>query len=387
RNTGGGIVAFVTRRGQRWRARYRGPDGRERSQSFDRKLDAERWLAIATADVVRGQWVDPALGRMSFASWARRWEAGLVGLRPSTRALNVRVLHGHLLPRFGSTPLGRITHADVSAMVADDLAEGLSASATRRHVFVLRQVLEAAKTDGRLARNVARDVKLPAERSRPMRTLMPGQVAQLADTVRPVHYRPLILTAAYVGLRFGELVGLRVGKVDVLRRTVLVDTQLVEVDGALSWGPPKSSAGTRTVTMPATVAELLGAHMGTDPVRESGLVFPTVTGRPLRRTHWAKTWRRAVGECFDGTDLASLTFHELRHTAASLAIAVGAHPAVIRDRLGHSSITTTIDTYGHLFPSLDEALAEGLDGLLRESLAATVRPVDGQTVRFRRSEG
>ncbi|CAN5187704.1 tyrosine-type recombinase/integrase [soil metagenome] len=380
-------MAHVERRGQRWRARYRGPDGRERNRSFTRRVDAERWLAVATADVVRGEWVDPALGRLTLAAWSSRWEAGLVGLRPSTRALNLRVLRGHLLPRFGSTPLGRITHADVSAMVAADMAAGLSASATRRHVFVLRSVLEAAVADGRLARNVARDVRLPAERTRPMRTLTPAQVAELADTVRPVHYRPMVLAAAYVGLRFGELAGLRVDKVDVLRRTILVDTQLVEVDGDLSWGPPKSSAGTRTVTMPATVAQLLGEHMGTAPVRESALVFPTVTGRPLRRTHWAKTWRRAVVDTFAGTDLENLTFHETRHTAASLAIAVGAHPAVIRDRLGHSSITTTLDRYGHLFPSLDEALAEGLDGLLRDSLAATVRPEDGRTVRLRRSGG
>ena len=350
-----------------WLARYTAPDGRRHSRSFTRKVDAERWLATQNADVARGAWVDPALGRVTFAEWVPRWEAGLHGVRASTRELNTRVARKHLLPRFGATPLARISPTEVKAMLADDLAAGYSASAARRHVLVLSTILGAAVDEGYIAANPCRKVKLPPEAARDMRFLTARQALELADAIRPRHYRALVMTAAFVGLRFGELAGLGIEHVDPLRRTLRVERQLVELPGSLDFGPPKTKAGVRTVTMPKRIAELLGEHMGTAPVRTSGLVFPSSEGTPLRRASLGRVWRRAVDECFAGTDLEGLVFHELRHTAASLAIASSAHPLVVRDRLGHSSITVTYDTYGHLFPSQDVAVAEALDDLLREA--------------------
>lgn len=375
-------MAHIEKRGPgRWRARYRAPDGRERSRTFERRSDAERWLKTSGADLVRGDWTDPQLGRMRFAEWVDRWEAGLVELRPTTKVLNVGVARNYLVPRFGDWPLSRITPTDVKAMLGEELAEGrLSTSAVRRHVLVLRTILEAAVADGRIGRNPAKGVRLPPEDSRPMRFLEPGEVLRLADAIGE-HYRPLVLTAAYVGLRRGELFGLRTVNVDLLRHTIKVDEQLQEVGGELVFGPPKTKAGIRKVTMPGTLAEVLGAHFGTAPVQASGLAFPGPKGGPVRAQNFRQVWLRACAaaelgwrRCEDGGyerddgPLSGLTLHELRHTAAALAIAQGAHPLAIKERLGHSSITTTLDTYGGLFPSLDAAIAEGLDALLRSSL-------------------
>lgn len=203
-----------------------------------------------------------------------------------------------------------------------------------------------------------------------MRFLEPAEVALLADAIGS-HYRPLVLTAAYVGLRRGELFGLKVNKVNLLRHTIKVDEQLQEVGGRLLFGPPKTKAGVRTVTMPGALAEVLGRHFGTSPVRSSGLAFPSPRGTPLRAPNFRRAWLRACTIAgFDGGPLDGLTLHELRHTASALAIAQGAHPLAIKERLGHSSITTTLDTYGGLFPSLDHAIADGLDQLLRTSLDA-----------------
>src|SRR5262245_17461527 len=118
-------MAHVEKRGPgRWRARYRGPDGRERSKTFDRKTDAERWITTQGADVARGDWIDPSLGRMTFGHWVTRWEETLVDLRPTTRELNLGVTRNYLLPRFASWPLAQITTADVEAMVAEERAAG-----------------------------------------------------------------------------------------------------------------------------------------------------------------------------------------------------------------------------------------------------------------------
>ena len=376
-------MAHIEKRAkERWRARYRAPDGRERSQTFPRRVDAEKWVATQTADLARGQWIDPALGRITLAQWVEKWEATLT-VRPTTRALNLGVVRNHLLPRFGNWPLARITTADVQEMVAQDLAAGrLSNSAIRRHVIVLRTILKAAITAQRLGRNSAAGVVLPAEDHRPQRFLEPEQIARLAESFQP-HYRPLIFTAAYVGLRWGELAGLRVENLDPLHRSIRVVEQLVEVGGHVSWGPPKTKAGRRTVTMPAGVAEMLAKHMASEVVQRSGLVFPTIQGQPMRRSNFRKLWGRALATA----GLTDLHFHELRHTAAALAIGAGAHPLAIKERLGHSSITVTMDTYGHRFPDQDEALAQALNGVLRDSLAARSRPDSPKVTHLGRSEG
>jgi integrase len=367
-------LAYIEKRGpHRYRVRYAGPDGRERSKTYKRRTDAELFATKVEADLSRGEWTDPKLGRIKLADWVTIWErTELVDLRATTRALNIGVVRNHILPRFGAWPIGRIRTIDVQQMVADERgAARLSNSAIRRHVFVLSTILAAAVRDGRLARNACADVRLPAEQPRGMRFLEPQAISALASAVRPQYYRPLILTAAFVGLRWGELAGLRVDKVDVLRRTIRVDEQLVDVGGRLTFGPPKTKAGIRSVAIPASLADVLGAHVATPPARASGLVFPTPSGTPMRRGNFGKVWRRACADAgFDGGSLDGLVFHELRHTAAALAIAEGAHPLAIKERLGHSSISVTMDTYGGLFPRLDEAIAEALDTPLRRALTA-----------------
>jgi integrase len=132
------------------------------------------------------------------------------------------------------------------------------------------------------------------------------------------------------------------------------------------------------VTIPAFLAEELGRHLvgpGTVPERAARYhVFPAPEGGPLRRTNFRRRfWTPAVERAH--LDPAP-TFHHLRHTAAALAIAEGAHPKAIQARLGHASITTTLNLYGHLFPSLDVELAERLDDVR----AARLRHAEGADV-------
>jgi integrase len=344
-----------------WIARYVAPDHRERSRSFERKTDAERWLTTQESGKLTGGWVDPALGRMTFAEWVERWKPSTVNLRATTRALNLGIARNHLLPRFGRFRLAEIRPADVRAMVAEEQAAAkLSGSAVRRHAIVLGTILEAAVADGRIARNPVRGVKLPPEGSRRMRFLEAADVAALVEA-HAEHYRPMVLTAAYVGLRWGELVGLPVDHVDLLHRTIRVDRQLVEVGGRVSFGPPKTRAGVRTVTLPRFLVDVLTEHLASPAVQASGLAFPGPKGAPLRRGNFRRVWSKACS----AAKVGPLRFHELRHTAAALAIANGAHPIAIKERLGHSSITVTMDRYGGLFPRLEEAIADGLDATFR----------------------
>src|SRR3954467_2346645 len=206
-----------------------------------------------------------------------------------------------------------------------------------------------------------------------MQFLTPEQVTRLAEAIDP-QYRLLVLMAVYSGLRWGELAGLRRDRVNVLARSVHVVEQLTEVGGKLAFGPPKTAAGRRKVTLPRFLAEALGEQMGPT---DSGLVFTAPDGQPMRRSNFGRrTWQPAVRSA----GLDGLRFHDLRHTAVALAIGQGAHPKAIQERMGHSSVMVTLDRYGHLFEGLDERIAEGLDAVYRETELILPRPARGLAV-------
>lgn len=373
-------MAHVQKRGaSRWRARYRGPDGRERSKTFDRRGDAERWVASMEVAKARGAWVDPALGRATFATWAAEWSATVVDVRPSTRDRDLRAVRVHLVPHFGDVPLAKITNPMVKRFLADMLLTGDHSPATVRKVGqILAKMMRSAVDAGLLARSPCDGVRLPAEGRREMQFLTAEQVAELATAVGP-DWEVLIFTASYAGLRWGELAGLRPARIDLGRRTITVVEQLNELSGRLEWGPPKTAAGRRAVSIPGALAELLAEQLERPSVERSGLVFPSPFGEPLRRSNFA---RRVWAPATTKLGLDGLRFHDLRHTAVALAISQGAHPKALQERMGHSSVTVTLDRYGHLYEGLDGQIADGLDELLRTSrglLAASAasRPGSG----------
>jgi integrase len=193
----------------------------------------------------------------------------------------------------------------------------------------------------------------------------PGEVQDLTEQFDD-RFKPLISTAAYLELRWSELVALRTEDVVLPARRMRVTHTLVEVNGRFHEGPPKTAKGLRSMTIPGFLADAIGEHIGRFPSRD-GHIFSAAEGGAIRKTFVRREFKPAA----KAANLLPLRVHDLRHTAAGLMIALGAHPKVIQERLGHSSIKVTLDTYGHLFPNLDEALAHGLDELARTSAAST----------------
>jgi integrase len=203
-----------------------------------------------------------------------------------------------------------------------------------------------------------------------MRFLTPAEVATLADVI-DARYRALVLVGAYGGLRIGELAGLRRGRVDLLRGIVQVAEIVVEVQGVLHVGPPKTRASRRTVGLPRFVVEELAAHLGR-PGDLEALVFTAPQGGPLRLPAFrARVWRPAV----IAAGLDGLRIHDLRHTAVALWIAAGANPKEVSARAGHSSVSFTLDRYGHLYPEADTALRDRLDVLYGSARSAPASSV------------
>ncbi|MGI8515372.1 MAG: tyrosine-type recombinase/integrase [Acidimicrobiia bacterium] len=353
-----------------WRARYRGPDGREHSKTFARKVEAEQWLRGQLSAADRGDWLDPSAGHLPFGKWVERWQAQRLHLAPATAARDTSLLGTHVIPRFADRRLAGITQEEVAAWVAE-LSTRLSPTTTRKVYELFSASMEAAVTAGRIGRSPCRGVKLPRLGDREeMRILTPAEVAELADTINP-RYRAMVLVGAYAGLRWGETAALRDRRMDLLRGTLRVEETLTDVRGRVAFKEPKSKASRRQVTLPASLAEELRGHLENFGVSASGLLFRSPQGEVLRRTGWTRRfWHPAVRKSIGGT----LRFHDLRHVHASYLIAEGAHAKLIQERLGHTSIRTTLDLYGHLFSGLDQAAADSLDRLMRSADAAPVRP-------------
>lgn len=236
------------------------------------------------------------------------------------------------------------------------VADGAGTPIIETAFGVMRQVLGAAVEDNRLARNPCDGVKLPKRRHADRGYLSHPQVAALASQVE--RNPEVVRFLAYTGLRWGEMAALRVQDFDMLRRRVNVSRSVTE-SGGLQWSTPKSWER-RSVPFPAALAEELAALM-TGKARDD-LVFTDLRGGVLRNSNWrARVFRPAVARCRDADDtFPTITPHDLRHTAASLAVSVRANVKAVQRMLGHAKASMTLDTYADLF---DEDLDEVADRL------------------------
>lgn len=339
------------------------------ARSFSTKTHAGRWVQDMEADLRRGDWIDPRRDRTTFETWAKEYLTTIVHLRNVTRVDYERVVRVHLLPAFGRTPVANIEQVDVRRFLAEKQAAGLAPKTLQKIRLVLRQVLETARGSGAIRANPCEGLKLPRAQQKDPIFLTPAQVEQLARSARSP-YGSLIRFAVATGLRPSEVCGLRLGRLNLRNGSVEVSEALTVVKGRTEVGPTKNGAR-RTVSVPRYVCDELrrvlderAAGLGRGLTPED-YVFTAPQGGPLRRDLLHKrVLRPAVIEA--GLN-PGLRMHDLRHTCASILISLGAHPKVIQEWLGHQSIMVTMDVYGHLFPSLNTALGQRLEALLRSA--------------------
>ena len=353
-----------------WRAHYRTPAGEQRNKTFSRKTDAERFLAGVENSKATGAYVDPALARVTIGDWAERWLDGQAHLKPTTHERYAGILRKHIRPKWGPVRLANVSHADVQVWVTALTNEHSAATVQKIH-RVLCLVLDLAVKDGRLTRNVATGVHLPRVAKHEHRYLTHDQVEDLAqacgyppeaskhsayDTRTNKMYRLVVLFLAYTGVRFGEMAALRVSRLDLRRQRAVIAESVTPLSGqGMVWGTTKSHKR-REVPIPLFLIEELRAHVGgREP---SDLVFAGIrNGAPLR----VSTFRLQFGVAAEAIGIPDLHPHQLRHTAASLAIASGADVKVVQQMLGHASATMTLDTYGHLFEDRLDEVGDALD--------------------------
>jgi integrase len=289
-------VAHIENRGKaRWRARYIDPSGRERSRTFRRKAEAENFLTTVENGKLRGDWIDPSLGRLSLRDfWTGFVEPGLADrLRPTTLDLYGGLWARFIEPNLGGRQLASVNRLDVENFVGRLVAADVGAASIGATTRLLHRIFQAALRSRRIAANPVAGVERPALPHNEMRFLTAEEVQRLVE-VTPEQWRTFVLLSAWCGLRFGEISSLTVRRVDLVRRQLRVEETLSEVSGILHKGPPKTKAK-RSVAIPAFLCGLLEEHMRRWPPGAEGRIFSSPRGGPVRRSNFRnRVWQPTV---------------------------------------------------------------------------------------------
>lgn len=345
--------------------KYRDPNGGQRTATFKRLAEARKFQAETTSSIRRGNFIDPGRSKTTFGEWAEKYLDQKLNIGRRTRDRYQESLKNHLLPAFHGTPLGSITPDDVQewvvALAQNEYAPGktYAAETIRSHYALFAAIMKKAVARGLIGRSPCVDIELPRIIRDERRFLTASEVATLADAM-PERYKTLVITGAYLGLRWQELAGLRPsalmlepGRVPTLRVITTIERSNGRYE-VKEYG--KTAAARRTLKMPAWVAESLTSHMRAFPHQE--WVFHAPGGGFLRYDNFRnRVWSGAT----TSARLDPFDFHELRHTAAALMIAEGANALQVKRRMGHEDVRTTFNIYGHLFDDDEDALVERLD--------------------------
>jgi integrase len=309
---------------------------------------------------MRGEYVAPRHARVTIGELGPAW---LDRQRGHMKASGFRTYESawrvHVAPRWTHTRIGDVRFSEVQSWVAT-LSDTLSPSMTSTVFSVLARILDDAVRDRLLASNPSRGVKLPQRPPRRNTYLTADQLQLLADEAG--RYSSLVLLLGVGGLRFGEAAALRVSDINFLRRRIALHRNAVKVGSQFVVGSLKNNEN-RTVVLPSFVAEAL-ARTAEGKGRDD-LLWPSASGGYLGPPAGNKSWLSgAVDRCqkMDKT-FPRVTAHDLRHTAASLAISSGANVKVVQQMLGHASAAMTLDVYADLFDSDLDAVTKKVSNL------------------------
>jgi integrase len=371
--------------GKRYRVRYLDPAHTERSQSFDRKADAERFRNSTATDVDRGVWTDPGAGRITLAAYAVEYQSRQVS-DINTRETVARRLRASILPVLGDRTLAEL--AARPGIIQSWIAGlPLAPSTVRVVVGTLSAVLASAVADGLIPANPCQSAAVKRPRV-PTRRVQPW-TAERVTAVRsalPSRFRAIVDLGSGLGLRQGEIFGISPDDIDWLRpggAVVHVRRQVRQVGGAFVFSPPKDGKE-RDVPLADPVAMALSAHLAAHPAARVTLPWGTPDGKPVTvalmvtspagtavaKSTFNRVWRTALRRAGVTPSREMGTgCHALRHYFASMLLHGGVDIKAVSEYLGHHSAAFTLSVYVHLMPTADDRA--------REAISRALLPADG----------
>jgi integrase len=368
----------------------RDADGKRRRRrvTFDgKKTAAEKELVRLLRQLDTGTYLEP--DRVTVAEYLRQWLADYAKpkVAPRTYERYEEIVRLHLAPELGHLKLAKLRPAQISAFYAKELEKGnkqtkgaLSAQTVLHHHRVLKEALRQAVKWQLLYHNPAEAVEPPRPEKREMKTLTAEETKELFKTSEGSALHGPIVLAATTGMRAGEVLGLHWRELDLHEGRLYV-TQALQATRSqgLVFRQPKTAKSKRPVKLlPLTVAILKahGKEQAAERLRagkewkDQDLVFPTENGLPWHPSHFHNAWRK-----FARDNGIQVRFHDLRHTHATLLLCEGIHPKVVSERLGHSTVGITLDTYSHVLPDLQDEAVSRLQLSLGEVAEVAARQV------------
>jgi integrase len=343
-------------------ARLRNPDGREYSRTFLTKKEAQAFEAAEWTARNRGACIDPRVASTPYKVLAEDWLRSNPTKQPSSLMRDRVTLRNQVLPVLGNRTVASITRADIQGLLRSWM-EGYPATTVVRMFATLRATFSYAELAEMIGRNPCRGVRLPEAPPRESVILDADDLERVARAMKSVG--PMVYLGA-LGMRWGEIAGLRVGRLDFLHRTITIAVQRTGGDGnRMVEHEPKTKAGRRTISVPDWIMTMLSEHLaarGLTGADADAYVFVSPTGLPLRYSDWlAHVWwptREAAG-------FPRLRFHDVRHTAATLLVAEGVDIKTVQVRLGHADPHTTLRVYAQATQRADQDAAERVGPRIR----------------------
>jgi integrase len=338
------------------------------------KKEAEKRLAELLHQLDTGMFMKP--GKTTLTEYLERWlkDYAWPNLAPRTAEGYETIIRQHLIPKLGNLLLTQVKPEHLQKYYSEMLnsgrcnsSRGLSAQTVRHHHTALHKALQTAVEWGLLSRNVADAVRPPRAERPEMRTWGEDDIIHFLEAAKHTPYYALFYAALFTGMRRSELLALRWQDVDFILSQVYVSRSLHQLrDGSYVFRPTKTAKGRRTVALPPSAILVLNEHRGKQErdramlgtsLKDDDLVFSALDGKPIRPNTITRAWPMLAVRA----GLKAIRLHDARHTHASLMLKQGIHPKIVQERLGHSTIAITLDTYSHVSPGLQQAAAKRFD--------------------------
>jgi integrase len=347
-----------------------------RKAGYATKREAQSKLAELKTKLDKGTYTAPSKIMLSeYADqWLKRRQTTGRGLRATTLAPYERYVRDIAASKLGEMKLTDIKRIHINQFAADLTEAGRGAVTVRRILARLTTILNSAVKDELISSNPALGADKPVLGDGPVKVWEPEHVREFLQRSARHRLGPLFEIAVMTGLRRGEVTGLRWADVDLEARKIVVRHNRVTVDGKVSEQTTKTRAGLRQVPLSdVAVASLLAwqlrqgqeAEQAGEAWQGDGHVFTNELGHPLDPAYVTRLFRKL---CLKGEPLPPLSFHGLRHCAASLMLASGADIAVVSKLLGHASIAVTADVYGHLVGTIAQKAVDGAANLIAHTV-------------------
>ena len=356
-----------TSRGVRYDVRLRTIEGKTYTRTWRTRKEAESYERAELTARDRGDWIDPTQRARTFDAVAAEWLAANPAKRASTLGRDRSALDRHLVPALGGKRIGGIVPRDVQALIAT-MSATLSPATVVRNYNVAAAIFRYATDRDYIAKTPCRTVKLPKIARTAVHVFTPDELAAVVDAM-PVEHAPMVWIGALLGLRWGEVAALHVADIDLLGRELHVRHTVTRDElGHTSIGEPKSDAGTRTLTIPGPLAQVLAAHLaaaGLTAADGDALLFPDTRSGPLTASNWRRRVRlpalvaAGLGTITQGV-YDGPTFHDLRRTSATGLIAAGVDVKTAQSRLGHSQVRLTLELYAQAVTEQDRKASDAL---------------------------